>query len=83
MVQVPGDNKGIRLHRGNRSEGRCGVSKYNSKKTVVNGQTFDSRKEAKHYQELLLLERAGKIHDLRTQVKFVLIPSSGAKIRGR
>lgn len=42
---------------------------------TVNGITFDSKKEAKRYQELLLLERAGQIVDLETQVKFELIPS--------
>lgn len=51
------------------------MSKYNSKKTAVNGQVFDSKKEARRYQELKLLEKAGEIQDLRTQVKFVLIPS--------
>jgi len=33
------------------------VSKYRSKKTVVDGQKFDSKKEANRYQELLLLNR--------------------------
>lgn len=51
------------------------MSKYNSKKTVVDGQKFDSEKEARRYQELLLLEKAGKIKNLSRQVKFVLIPS--------
>lgn len=51
------------------------MSKYNSKKTVVDGQTFDSKKEARRYQELLLLEKAGVIKNLSRQVKFVLIPS--------
>ena len=51
------------------------MSKYNSKKTVVDGQTFDSKKEARRYQELLLLEKAGEIQNLSRQVKFVLIPS--------
>ena len=51
------------------------MSKYNSKKTVVDGQTFDSKKEARRYQELLLLEKAGEIKNLCRQVKFVLIPS--------
>lgn len=51
------------------------MSKYNSKKTVVDGQTFDSEKEANRYQELLLLEKAGVIKNLSRQVKFVLIPS--------
>lgn len=51
------------------------MSKYNSKKTVVDGQIFDSKKEANRYQELLLLEKAGVIKNLSRQVKFVLIPS--------
>lgn len=50
------------------------MSKYNSKKTVVDGQKFDSKKEANRYQELLLLEKAGVIKNLSRQVKFVLIP---------
>lgn len=51
------------------------VSKYRSKKTVVDGQKFDSKKEANRYQELLLMEKAGVIKNLSRQVKFVLIPS--------
>lgn len=51
------------------------MSKYNSRKTVVDGQKFDSKKEANRYQELLLLEKAGVIKNLSRQVKFVLIPS--------
>lgn len=50
-------------------------SKYGAKKCIVNGITFDSRKEARRYQELLLLVRAGVIQELQRQVKFVLIPS--------
>ena len=41
------------------------MSKYHSVKTVVNGIVFDSKKEAKRYYELLLLEKAGEIHDLK------------------
>jgi hypothetical protein len=59
------------------------VSKYKSKKTVVNGQTFDSKKEANRYQELLLLEKAGAIQDLRRQVKFVLIHSQRDEKTGK
>lgn len=51
------------------------MSKYNSKKTIVDGRKFDSKKEARRYQELLLLEKAGEIKNLSRQVKFVLIPS--------
>lgn len=49
--------------------------KYHNKKTTMNGITYDSQKEAKRHQELLLLERAGAIQDLKRQVKFVLIPT--------
>lgn len=51
------------------------MNKYYSRKVIVNGVTFDSRKEYRRYQELLLLERAGKITDLQRQVEFVLIPA--------
>lgn len=50
-------------------------NKYQAIKTTVNGIEFDSRKEARRYQELLLLERAGVISSLRRQVKYILIPS--------
>jgi hypothetical protein len=50
-------------------------SKYHSKKITVNGITYASRKEYRRHSELLLLEKAGAITDLQTQVKFVLIPA--------
>lgn len=59
------------------------MSKYNSKKTIVDGQKFDSRKEAERYQELLLLERVGAIKNLSRQVKFVLIPSQRDEATGK
>ena len=49
--------------------------KYKNKKVVVDGMSFDSKKEAKRYQELKMLERAGAIHDLQRQIKYVLIPA--------
>lgn len=49
--------------------------KYYNKKVVVDGVTFDSRKEYNRWCELKLMERAGEISDLQRQVKFVLIPS--------
>lgn len=54
---------------------RRGGSKYHAKKTVVDGITFDSRKEAKRYSELKLLERAGAIKGLQRQVRYELIPA--------
>ena len=47
--------------------------KYNAIKTVVDGVTFDSRKEARRYSELKLLEKCGKIHSLTLQPRFDLI----------
>jgi hypothetical protein len=47
-------------------------NKYNSKKTIINGITFHSKKEGNRYAELLLLERSGEIKDLELQPKFVL-----------
>ena len=51
------------------------TSKYNSKKITVGGITFDSGREAKRYQELYLLLRAGKIKDLQLQRRYELIPA--------
>ena len=51
------------------------MSKYHSRKTTIDGMTFDSIKEAKRYRDLSLLQRAGEISDLRTQVKYTLVPS--------
>ena len=51
------------------------MSKYNNRKVRHDGLTFDSKKEHKRYNELLLLEQAGEIRNLRRQVKFVLIPT--------
>ena len=50
-------------------------SKYNSRKIEADGETFDSRKEYFRYKELQLLEKAGKIENLRRQVKYRLLPS--------
>lgn len=56
-------------------------AKYHSRKVVVDGITFDSKKEARRYLELLQLERAGAIQNLHRQVKFELLPSQ--RINGR
>ena len=50
-------------------------SKYGNKKKLVNGAVFDSKREARRYQELALLEKVGAISDLKRQVKYVLIPA--------
>lgn len=51
------------------------MPKYNNRKITKDGMTFDSMKEYRRFKELQLLERTGKIQNLRRQVKFLLIPS--------
>lgn len=48
------------------------MRKYKNKKVELDGKTFDSRLEARRYQELKLLEQAGEIHSLCCQPEFVL-----------
>ena len=50
-------------------------SKYHSQKITVSGKTFDSIKEGSRYADLVMMERAGEISELKCQVPFVLIPS--------
>ena len=53
-------------------------SKYRNKKVVVDQIKFDSIKEAKRYQQLKLLVKAGKISNLELQKEFILIPNQYA-----
>lgn len=46
--------------------------KFNNRKTVVEGITFDSAKEAARFVELKLLLKAGDIHTLRRQFPYPL-----------
>lgn len=47
----------------------------NRKVKTSDGLIHDSIKELRRWKELQLLERAGKIKDLKRQAKFVLIPA--------
>lgn len=51
------------------------MNKYRNRKITRDGETFDSVKEYRRWCELRLLERAGKIANLKRQVKYVLIPA--------
>jgi hypothetical protein len=44
--------------------------KYGNRKTVVDGITFASAREARRWGELQLMQRAGYITDLERQVRF-------------
>ena len=48
------------------------MSKYNSKKTIVDGIIFDSKKESVRYTELKLLKAAGIIKYFNCQPTFLL-----------
>ena len=50
-------------------------SKYHAHKVTVDGITFDSKKEARRWSELKLMESAGIITNLQRQVTFQLLPS--------
>jgi hypothetical protein len=50
------------------------VTKYHNRKTVIDGITFDSAKEARRYQELKLMMLGGVINGLGCQTMFELIP---------
>lgn len=60
-------------------------NKFHSQKTVVDGVTYDSKKESKRAVELQYLERVGKIKNLERQKRFVLqegfVNNEGQKIR--
>lgn len=48
------------------------MNKYRNRRTEVNGEVFDSKREAAHWADLLLLHRAGEIRNLRRQVRIPL-----------
>jgi hypothetical protein len=67
-------------------------NKYHAKKIEVEGEIFDSKREAARYIELQCLQKAGKISGLQRQKKFVLIPAQyepdttgprGGKVKGK
>lgn len=49
--------------------------KYGNKKSFAYGKIFDSKKEARRYAELKLLQDAGEISDLELQKVYELIPA--------
>lgn len=51
------------------------MNKYGNRKIQLDGHVFDSMKEARRYQQLCLLLRAGKIQKLELQKEYELIPA--------
>lgn len=70
-----------------KSDGNQAVkeNKYHNQPVSVNGIRFDSRKEASRYVELMSLQKAGKIRNLRLQAQFTLqesyITLEGERVR--
>lgn len=54
--------------------------KYGNKPCTVGAEKYRSQREMKRHQDLLLLERAGRIKNLRREVPYVLAP--GVKLEG-
>lgn len=61
------------------------MNKYFNKKVMVDGIKFDSKKEAKRFQELMILKKTGLIKELELQPTFELQESytnnKGEKVR--
>ena len=55
------------------------INKFKNKRTVVDGISFASKREANRYSELALLETVGKIYNLKTQPRIPLMVN-GVKI---
>ena len=58
------------IYYGNKSQ-----NKYGNQKITIDGETFDSKREALRWQELKLAESADAIRDLKRQVRFEVIPA--------
>lgn len=50
-------------------------NKYGARKVVIDGQTFDSQREANRWWDLRWLEKDGQISQLERQVPFELAPA--------
>ena len=53
------------------------MTKYHNRKVVIDGITFDSRKEGNFYCELKMLRMAGEVKDFSLQVFFEGRPGTG------
>ena len=73
-IMTPAKAKKLFAQKGTTKENK--PKKYKNKECNYEGIHFDSIKEKNRYIQLKLLERAGKIKDLRLQVKFQLLPTT-------
>jgi hypothetical protein len=54
---------------------KYGRNKYGNEKVLAYGRNWDSKAELARYEELRLLEKAGEIHNLNLQPRFIICPS--------
>lgn len=59
------------------------TNKYNNKKPLVDGIKFDSKKEARFYEDLKLQMAAGEVQEFELQPKFVLLEKDKDRVTGR
>jgi hypothetical protein len=64
---------GAQCHRCGQQADPATHNKYGSRRTTVDGVTFDSAKEARRFGELVMMQKAGHISGLRRQVPFDLV----------
>ena len=69
------DYENFKQNKMSESKKKIVKSKYNNKKTTIDGIKFDSKGEGRRYCELKLLEKAGAIKELELQPKFELQPT--------
>ena len=55
------------------------MNKYGNKKVIIDGEVFDSKREAYRWRDLKFLESCGAISNLKRQVVYELIPAQREK----
>lgn len=75
MRQEPMKSRARMFNRRKKTPTKNDSSKFRNKKTEIDGHRFDSKAEARRYEELKILAQTHKIEELRLQVPFELIPS--------
>jgi hypothetical protein len=75
-IMTPKQAKKLFSQRGTTKETKPKKSKYKNIRVQYNGKWFDSKKEMRRFQQLELLQRAGKIKNLYCQVTYDLLPTT-------
>lgn len=63
---------------------RAPARKFKNEPTVIDGEKFDSKREALHYNNLRIRQRAGEVRNIVTKPSYCVIPATevdGQRIR--